>query len=501
MPFLNNKSIGGQLKEDDILYFLHIPKTAGTTLISILDSFFDYDTIYPEQLWHNLLKNRATDFSRFRLIRGHFGYGLCRLLPKKPIIMTMLRHPVDRHISGIEHQIRDPDPRFEQKSELKNKSSLEILNDPDSPRFEDLQTRQIGLDPDILSITKSWKETELANFKYPKVLQMASKKVSRDKLLQDAKTRLEEFEFVGISEKFEDSMSLLFFTLGWRPIHSIWKLNVASKKIRKTDLPKKTLDIILETNQLDSKLYEFGKELFENRFNQMMEYLNNNYYESKYSKYSSQKSLVLMLEKHYEKQITDSQQTQVKKIDYDFQQKMFGSGWYYREIVPETKMAYRWTGPETTSTIDLPLNTNHDLIIQFRVMREIVPGVLKSLKFKVNDHPIEIKKLEEKSGMVVFEGFIPKSVLMNKKHFTRLFFELDRTINPHEINSLDPYDRSGGIAMDRIKIMPSTEYDKTKDQIETPNAIYLYQKGLKRKLRLGVDKLKRENKKWFKFKK
>jgi hypothetical protein len=467
MPFLNNKSIECQLKEDDILYFLHIPKTAGTTLISILDSFFDYDTIYPEQLWHNLLKNRSTNFSRFRLIRGHFGYGLCRLLPKKPVIMTMLRNPVDRHISG-------------------------------SPRFEDLQTRQIGLDPDILSITKSWGHEDLANFKYPKVLQKTSKKVSRDKLLEDAKTRLSEFEFVGISERFEDSMFLLFFTFGWRPIHNIWKLNVASKTIRKTELSKKTLDRILDSNQLDLKLYEFGKEIFEDRFNKMMEYLNNQYYESKYSKFSSQKSLLLMLEKHYEKQITDSQLTQVEKIDYDFQQKMFGSGWYFREIIPEIQMAYRWTGPEKISTIDFPLITNHDIIIQFRVMREVVPGIIKSLKFKVNDIPIEIKKLYEKSGNTVFEGFVPKSVLMGKKHFTRLCFEIDKTINPHDINSRDPTDRPLGIAIDRIKIMPSKEYDKTKDQIETPDAIYLYQKALTRKLKLGVDKLKRQNKKGFK---
>jgi len=466
MSLLNKKSIECQINEDDIVFFLHIPKTAGTTLISILDSFFDYDTIYPEQLWHNLLKNRPTDFSRFRLIRGHFGYGLCRLLPKKPVFMTMLRDPVDRHISGIEHKIRDPDPRFKQKSEMKNKSFLEILNDPESPGFEDLQCRQIGLNPDILSITKSWEQKDLAYFKYPKVLHMASKEVSRVKLLQDAKTRLSEFEFVGISERLEDSMYLLFFTFGWRPIHNIWKLNVTPKKIRKTDLPKETLNRILESNQLDSKLYEFGKELFENRFNSMMKYLNNHYYESKYSKFSFQKSLLLMLEKHYEKQITDSRQTRVKKIDYDFQQKMFGSGWYWREFITENKMAYRWTGPETKSTIDFFLAKDDDLIIQFRVMRTIIPDVLKSLKFQVNDHPIEIKKLDEKSGSTVFEGFIPKSALMNKQHFSRLCFEIDRTINPHEINSLDPTDRPLGIAVDRIKIMPSKEYDKTKDRIE-----------------------------------
>ena len=37
------------LKENDILYFLHIQKTAGTTIMNILDSYFDLDSIYPEQ--------------------------------------------------------------------------------------------------------------------------------------------------------------------------------------------------------------------------------------------------------------------------------------------------------------------------------------------------------------------------------------------------------------------------------------------------------------------
>jgi len=499
MPFLNKKSIGCQLRDDDILYFLHTPKTAGTSLISILDSFFDYDTIYPEQLWHNLLKNRLTDFSGFRLIRGHFGYGLCRLLPKKPVIMTMLRNPIDRHISGIEHQIRDPDPRFEKKSVMKNKSILEILNHPDSPIFEDLQTRQIGIDTDILSITKSWEQKDLANFKYPKVIQMASKKVSRVKLLEDAKKRLADFEFVGISERFDDSMSLLFFTFGWRPIHNIWKLNVASKKIRNTDLPKETINRILEANQLDSELYEFGKEIFENRLNKMMEYLNEHYYESKYSKFSSQKSLLLMLEKHYEKQIADSRQTPVKKIDYDFQQKLFGSGWYYREIFPETKMAFRWTGPETTSTIDFPLLIPVNYLIQFRLVRYVSPEILDSLKVKINDRPIEIKQISKKFGKILFEGKISKSDLKTTTSYTRISFELSNTINPHLIDPSDQTNRAIGIAIDRIKIIPVENFNQSKDSIETPNAIYFYQKDLKFKLKCGVDKLKNEIKKLHKF--
>jgi len=49
-----------QLKDDDTVFFLHVTKTAGTTFISILDSYFDHNSIYPEQLWHELLKKRQS---------------------------------------------------------------------------------------------------------------------------------------------------------------------------------------------------------------------------------------------------------------------------------------------------------------------------------------------------------------------------------------------------------------------------------------------------------
>ena len=43
-----------KLKKDDTLYFLHIPKNAGTTFRSILDNFNNHNEIFPEQLWQNL---------------------------------------------------------------------------------------------------------------------------------------------------------------------------------------------------------------------------------------------------------------------------------------------------------------------------------------------------------------------------------------------------------------------------------------------------------------
>ena len=90
------------------LYFLHIPKTAGTTLISIIDDHFNLDSILHEQVWNEILPKIPETFSQFRLIRGHFGYGLHRVLTKKPLFLTMLREPVDRVLSFYEHIRRDP---------------------------------------------------------------------------------------------------------------------------------------------------------------------------------------------------------------------------------------------------------------------------------------------------------------------------------------------------------------------------------------------------------
>lgn len=100
-------SLECKLKDDDIVYYLHIPKTAGTSFIATLDSLFDYNSIYPEKVWHELLKKPPNDLGKYKLIRGHFGYNVLPLLHKKPIYLTMLRDPIERTISQYEHIRRD----------------------------------------------------------------------------------------------------------------------------------------------------------------------------------------------------------------------------------------------------------------------------------------------------------------------------------------------------------------------------------------------------------
>ena len=492
-----SSSLQYKLKNNDILYFLHIPKTAGTTFARVLENYFDLDSICPEQLWHEIIRKNQVNFSNIRLIRGHFGYGIHRILSKKPIYSTILRDPFERAISSVEHSKRDPDLRFLSENKFLGKTLDEILETPDIKYYWNAQTDYIGIDVDVMKITKNWDKKAIANFELGKQMKFIRDKTSPKKLVSSAKKNLSQFHFVGLAEKFQESLFLLCYTFGWRPIRSNWKLNVSPKRAHKNNLTPNQLNRVNDAISFDLKLHEFGKELFESRFSQMVHELEEKYFEPSFANLSLREKMYKMLEKHYESCLQESRMKPAKSIDYDFRQKLSGTGWYWRELLEEKDNAFRWTGPETTSTIDFGVSEKEDLIIQFRVMREIVPGVLKSLKFKVNDQPIETKKLEEKSGMIVFEGFIPKSVLMNKNHFIRLSFEIDQTVNPHDTNSLDPTDRSLGIAIDRIKIIPSKEYFKTKDRIEiTPSSLFS-----KKNLQMNADvaRIRRRTNRWIRY--
>ncbi|MGM0543976.1 MAG: hypothetical protein ACQERP_08895 [Pseudomonadota bacterium] len=84
----------------------HIPKTAGTTFNSLLDSLYPSDKIMPKRWLQsvsddpNIGKNRhVVAFQRFRLIHAHTN-----LLPEVPedwIVVTFLRPPVRRVVSVV----------------------------------------------------------------------------------------------------------------------------------------------------------------------------------------------------------------------------------------------------------------------------------------------------------------------------------------------------------------------------------------------------------------
>ena len=79
--------------------FLHVPKTAGTSLTGMLAANFAAERVYRPKP-HGELKGRAADeLADFDFICGHFDWSELEAIPGPKRIVSLLREPVQRVLS------------------------------------------------------------------------------------------------------------------------------------------------------------------------------------------------------------------------------------------------------------------------------------------------------------------------------------------------------------------------------------------------------------------
>jgi hypothetical protein len=183
-----------------------------------------------------------------RVSAGHTPYGpLRRELPPDTRYMTFLREPVDRVLSHYYRHIHHPEMTPEDRvrrarnGRVAAASIEEALVEMRPPQITNLATRFLS--------------------------GSAAPPMTGDlpaSALDDAKESLRCFAFIGIQERFEESLVLLQRLLGlgalpYRDRH------VSSGDARPTvdEIPEEQRALIEEYNALDAELYRFGLELFE----------------------------------------------------------------------------------------------------------------------------------------------------------------------------------------------------------------------------------------------
>jgi len=220
------------------LIFLHIPKTAGTTLNRIIEwqynplSIFTLDPYRFRATAERFMTLSEERRRRIQVVRGHLYYGLHEYLPQGATYITMLREPVARFLS----------------------SYYFILRRPLHPLHRKLKKEQLGVE-DYLRLVP-----HRHNLQCRLIAGIKDKVIDDEPLLETAKEHLaKSFSVVGICERFEESLMLIAKTFGWEvPFYENRKV---SKNRSRVD--QKAIDMIREHDRLDLELYEFGKGLFE----------------------------------------------------------------------------------------------------------------------------------------------------------------------------------------------------------------------------------------------
>ena len=221
----------------EALIFLHIPKTAGTTLNRIIEwqysplSIFTIDPLgiraTPER-FKTLSDQRRR---KLRVVRGHMVYGIHGFLPQGATYVTMLRDPVARLLSAYSFALRRP------------------LN----PMRRKLKRGRVGVEA-FIRLTPNRQNLQC------RVL-AGVKEVTCDQWVLDiAKENImKSFSVVGLCERFEESLILMAKAFGWEiPYYENRKVS----RVRPA-LEPGVVDMIQEQNRLDMELYEFARKRFE----------------------------------------------------------------------------------------------------------------------------------------------------------------------------------------------------------------------------------------------
>jgi hypothetical protein len=228
----------GDVQESVI--FLHLPKTAGTTVNRLIEweyplsQMYSIDPVLFEWSAAHLRKLSPQRLQKTRMFKGHMLFGLHEVLSQPTTYITVLRDPVDRVISAFYFMRGYKFHPLYWKMRRENWTLEDFVR---RSQRDNVQSKIVAGSDYSAPCTRE--------------------------IVEQAKDNLRHhFAVVGLSERLEESLALMKIRFGWN-LSSYSSFNVTRSRPQKRDLPRPTLNLIHEKNSFDIELYEYGRDLFE----------------------------------------------------------------------------------------------------------------------------------------------------------------------------------------------------------------------------------------------
>lgn len=240
-----------------IYFYLHIPKTAGTTFNDFLKKSFPFNST----VFH--IESKLEEIEAKRVLSGHI------VLPRaKKIIpnfteyttLTVLRKPIEQLSSHLRYVRKLAEPS----------EAHRLLAHTDAIKKIVAQLQETDFaSPSSLKIFITWLEDEnLALFHNTQIQYLIGSRFTVNKeQLAEAKEELNGIDYVGVTERLDDYMDYLSYKLNFK------KNKVKNKKLNITietyglDINNKEIQKVLEPLICyDKIIYDEAKKKFEKDF-------------------------------------------------------------------------------------------------------------------------------------------------------------------------------------------------------------------------------------------
>lgn len=408
------------LAPDPPLYFLHIPRTGGTSFSAELDNHFAAEQIFPGRLLCQLACLAPETLAPFRFFRGHLGTVLPDLLSGWVRTVTVVRNPLDTVLSLFAFASRVAWHPLHRKVIQPGYGVSEFLRDPECRALtSNWQARWLAAEPPPGDLAWATIPPSEGLEEWRAAYHLRPLELGEDDLLARAGANLDRCEVVGVTERLDETLESLARVMGWPKAGPVTKRNVSTSRIGPADLTAPDRRYAGQLNQVDAELHRRAAL----RIQQV---------EDGATAVAVPPPALVDL-----------------PYDYDWSMPLRGHGWYDRTFDPRVGW-YRWTGPGTDALLELPVAGGTRAELAINVVCAVTSEVLAGMVVSVEGRPLTLSASAQ--GIVtVLRGVID----LPSAGPLRLTFSVPHTESLGSIGPLfDPW-RRGGVAIARVRLAPT----------------------------------------------
>jgi hypothetical protein len=394
--------------------FLHIPKTAGTSISQFLYHQCPAQACLVDPHPASI---DTGEFDRYQLVAGHLDYDIIGRYRRRPFVLTSLRHPIDRALSAYYYQ-RTPRLAIQIRSaahQIGETTAEQILDDLRRGNSYGTLRDFLRAEPDLARKTMGNVQTEyLAG-----AVAVAACAAQPERLLAIAREHLRSCDGLLLAERLPETLALIDPGWGDRARTSLTRYNTTPGRRAIRDHAPDELEALAELTALDLDLYRYAEQLIEQR--------------EKTAR--PQRLLPLVL--------SDA-------ADFSFDQPIHGHGFHIREF--RDGGWYCWANQD--AALILKLSSAGDHVLDCEVKCVASSEAWTDLAVSVNGHSVVFtSKPEVPPGRIT--AHIPGHWLSQRPGQVCIGFRVAHTIRPSDQDSNNPDTRHLGIALSRVRLVPA----------------------------------------------
>jgi len=224
--------------------FLHIQKTAGTSLLEMLRGYYGGDNVISHG---DYIGHAPQEFQNIGFVSGHFGFEYARSLMRGRYCFTFLRDPEERVLS-MYYFCRNRNPNEFAVYERAQRMDMEAF-------FEE-------------AYANYWERKEIWNnqawqlaygFGWKNAGMELPANISEEDILGRAKAHIGAFDYIGFQETFADDFPLIMRALNLPVPRKIVQSNVTRNSSPVKELPSSIRKLLDKFTGLDKEIYHYAR--------------------------------------------------------------------------------------------------------------------------------------------------------------------------------------------------------------------------------------------------